>query len=198
MIFAALFLALSLDTIVPPDSIFCWGNGPVTITTYTGDGITISSGANITLVYERLPWADSLPPQTVECCKFAFKRKQSKSYRFQGAIIPAGLSLISGAGLGVHEKIVNHWPVFHARFPNLNPQYWNPELSWKNKHWRDVPAQISDAKHVAMTIHNITLFTAGASITIGEKRCWWHYLADAGISLFFYSLGNAITYDWIY
>lgn len=119
-------------------------------------------------------------------------------YRIRRAIVPAAISFVGGAAWGLHEATMHHWPAFHARFPGANPQYWNPAISWKNKYWRNVPSQISDAKHLMVTIQNVSLFGAGLTLTIGRRRPVWHYVLDAGVSLASYSIGNWFTYNLLY
>lgn len=119
----------------------------------------------------------------------------AQKFKWKSAITPSALSFVGGASWGAHEALTHHWPTVHKKFPGLNPQYWNPALSWENKYWRNVPVQITDAKHVLFTTHAVTVFTACCFITIGEKRPWWHYAILAGSSLVGYSAGNYLTYN---
>lgn len=126
-------------------------------------------------------------------------------------IAPTSLSFISGASWGIHEKTMHQWGIFQAKFPNANPQFWNPSESWRNKYvggnpdlgrkkiaGLNVPVQFTDAKHLLASTNQIFGFAAGCTIFIGERKPWWHYAVKVGASFVGYSIGNAITYDWIY
>lgn len=113
--------------------------------------------------------------------------------------MPASLCFVAGASWGLHETLMHHNAAFFRVFPGASRRYWGPQ-SWQNKYedaWY-VPVQVSDGKHLTATAHHIALFAAGVTISIGERRPVWHYLADAGLSLASYSLGNTIVYDWIF
>jgi hypothetical protein len=119
----------------------------------------------------------------------------AQGYRPRSA--PLALSFVSGAAWGLHEKTAHHWPQFQARFPDANPRFWNPAVSWRNKYKNGEPEQgrngvpiwATDAKHILATTNQTF---------IGQKRKWWHYAADAGLSFMAYSLGNKLTFNWIY
>lgn len=127
-------------------------------------------------------------------------------YNAKRAIVPAVLSFVSGAAWGLHEVTAHHWPEFSRKFPKASPKFWNPALSWQNKYvnWPEdkrrtaVPVFFTDSKHLLASTNQVFAFGAGVSIAIGERRPWWHYVADAGISFGAYTIGNAITYDLLY
>lgn len=127
-------------------------------------------------------------------------------YNWRHAIAPASLSLVSGGAWGLHEKTMHHWPQFQDRFPGANPKFWNPAVSWTNKYrnWpedktrRRVPVFFTDAKHLLASVSQVSAFSAGACITLGDKRPWWHYALDVGISFAAYSAGNYITFNALY
>lgn len=131
---------------------------------------------------------------------------QQQHYQFKKAVAPAALSFISGSAWGLHEKTMHHWPEFHRRFPRANPKFWNPSESWKNKYvnWpedqtrRRVPVFFTDAKHLLASTTQVAAFSAGACITLGDRRPWWHYVIDAGISFGAYSAGNYLTFNLLY
>lgn len=115
-------------------------------------------------------------------------------------------SLIAGGAWGLHESTMHHWNQFANRFPNANPDFWNPAISWQNKYVdgdplkgrTDTPVLLTDAKHVLASTALSGGFVAGASFTFGEVRPWWHYLADFLAGALAWGIGNRITYDWIY
>lgn len=118
-----------------------------------------------------------------------------------------GLSFVAGASWGLHETLQHHWPAFERKHPGANPQWWNPDESWRKKYRggdpergrTGVPVQFTDAKHLLVLAHNTTLFGSGVSIALGGKRRkWWRYAVDAGASLVAYSAGNFLTYNVLY
>jgi hypothetical protein len=115
----------------------------------------------------------------------------------RATIAPATLSAIAGSAWGVHEALHYRKAVFFRRFPGADRQYWDPAISWENKNWRNVPVQISDAKHAFATLEKFALFSAGISATIPiarrwEKKKWKHNLARIGLQSVATSLGYAI------
>lgn len=112
---------------------------------------------------------------------------------------------ISGAAWGVHESVVHH----PDRIPDgWNKGFWDARISWKNKYENGNPAQgpafpgsttifssITDAKHLFGSLHRQALFGAGLVLTIGDRRPWWHYALDAGISFAAFSIGFHGIYD---
>ena len=123
------------------------------------------------------------------------KKPTKVKYNWKRAIAPASLCFVSGATWGLHEATAHHWGSFHARFPNANPKFWNPAISWETKEYLGYKF---DAKHLLTSTTQITGFGAGIFIGIGERRPFWHYALDVGISFGAYTLGNAITYDLLY
>lgn len=128
--------------------------------------------------------------------------QEKQKYNFKRAILPASLSFVSGAAWGLNQTLEHHNSQFFKVFPNANPKFWGAD-SWKNKYNNFDPEQgrngklvwLSDGKHLTATINQTFAFGAGLTIGLGEKRKWWHYLADAGISFAGYSLGNFLVYD---
>lgn len=130
-----------------------------------------------------------------------------KKYNIRSAILPAGVAFFSGATWGLHETISHHWGAFHQRFPKASARYWNPAISWKNK-YKDgdflrgekfpgsstIFVSTTDAKHLLTSLHRTSMFGAGLTITLGEKRPWWHYAINTGISFFSFSTGFHTVY----
>lgn len=85
--------------------------------------------------------------------------------------------VLSGIFWAIHEMINHHWSTFSAKHPKLDPQFWNPSLSWKNKYKDNNPdlgrngklVWFSDAKHLLASLTQISLVLGGVSIghTIG-------------------------------
>lgn len=93
------------------------------------------------------------------------------------------VSFVSGAAWVLHEATAHHYNDFQKRFPNANPKYWNPAISWQNKYVDGLvdngrtkigpfnkPVVLTDAKHLLASINQVTMLGAGAIITFGEKR----------------------------
>jgi hypothetical protein len=126
-------------------------------------------------------------------------------YNWKNAVIPAALSFASGMAWGFHETSVHH----PSRYPDTwNRRFWDNSVSWTNKYRAGDPAQgeaflgsttflawTTDAKHLFGTVHRGTLFAAGVTLTIGQKRPWWHYIADAGISYAAFATGFHSIYS---
>lgn len=128
-----------------------------------------------------------------------------QKYNWKHAIAPASLAFVSGAAWGLNQTLEHHNDRFFKVFPNASKRFWGPE-SWKNKYSdfdpangrNRVPIWFTDGKHLTATIAQTTIFGAGVTIGIGQKRKWWHYVADAGISFAAYSAGNFLTYNLIF
>lgn len=43
-------------------------------------------------------------------------------------------AFLSGSSDGAAETLRDHYKEFKLRFPNANDQFWNPDISWKNKY----------------------------------------------------------------
>ena len=130
---------------------------------------------------------------------------QSK-INFKALILPSALSFCSGATWGLHEKTMHHWGEFSARFPNANPQFWNPALSWRNKYVDGNPElgrngkfiYTSDAKHLLASSNQVLAFGAGCTIFIGRKVSWKEYALRFVASGIGYTAGNYVTFNLIY
>lgn len=126
-----------------------------------------------------------------------------EKYNWKRAIAPASFALASGVCLGFHETSVHHPDAYPDGW---NPLFWDNRISWTNKYQngdksqganyfgsRSFLAWTTDAKHLFGTAHRLTMFGAGAafglSYRVGERRKWWHYAADAGISFAAFAIG---------
>ena len=109
-------------------------------------------------------------------------------YRLRCALFPA----LHG---GCTKQLLTIGAPFIPPFPKANPKFWNPAVSWETRQYLGYKF---DAKHMLASTTQITGFGAGIVIGIGERRPFWHYVLDAGISFAAYTVGNAITYDLLY
>lgn len=146
---------------------------------------------------------DFKPVQTVA--------KQRTRINFKALILPAVAGFGGGAALGGREKTLHHWGEFHERFPNANPQFWNPALSWKNKYvdgnpdlgrtkfiGLTIPAQFTDGYHMMTSANQGFVLLAGGSIFIGRKVSWKEYALRFVASSIGYWAGNELTFRWAY
>lgn len=130
----------------------------------------------------------------------------SQKINWKSMIAPTAFSFVGGASWGLHEKTMHHWPQFSQRFPNANPQYWNPAESWKNKYWsrnpelgrNNTPIWFTDSKHLLASTNQVSLFGAGCTIFIGRKVSWKEYALRLGSSAIGYAAGNYLTFNLLY
>jgi len=128
-----------------------------------------------------------------------------KTEAYRPRIAPIGLALASGLAYGIHETVVHH----PDRIPeSWDRQWWDASRSWTNKYKAGDPAQgekfpgsttvlvwATDAKHAFGTAHRLTMFASGVTLTIGEKRPTWHYIADAALSFAAFGIGFHSMYS---
>lgn len=119
--------------------------------------------------------------------------------------IAAGLSFASGVFYGIHETVV-HKP---SRIPDdWNQQWWDASESWRNKYKNGNPQEgaafpgsmgafvwTTDAKHFFGAGYRVTMFGAGLTIGMGEKRKFKHYLRDCLVSAAAFQLGFHLSYN---
>ena len=119
--------------------------------------------------------------------------------------ITAGLSIVSGLFYGIHETVV-HKP---NRIPDTwNRQWWDSRESWRNKYEGGDPVNgaafpgsrgalvwTTDAKHLFGGAYRATMFGAGVSIGIGERRRFRDYAKDALVSAVCFQAGFMLAYN---
>lgn len=126
-------------------------------------------------------------------------------YKWKRAILPASLSFAAGAAWGTNQTLEHKNADFFRVFPNASQKFWGVD-SWRNKYngfnpengRNKTPIWLTDGKHLTASATQVFVFASGVTIGIGEKRKWWHYLADAGICFVAYSAGNYLTYNQIF
>lgn len=111
----------------------------------------------------------------------------------------AGISFASGLCYGIHETVV-HKPF---RIPDTwNRQWWDSRESWRNKYEGGDPANgaafpgsrgalvwTTDAKHLFGAGYRVTMFGAGATVAIGQRRRFRDYAKDAFVSAVCFQCG---------
>lgn len=119
-------------------------------------------------------------------------------------------TFLAGMLNGVNQDLQFHYWEFARTFPRANENFWNPAISWKNKHeWRDgvivgekFPLSRSlfvfttDGKHITDTGGRL-LTTASIIFSYNKKKNWKHYLLDAAILTVVRNLGFHLTYSLI-
>lgn len=104
----------------------------------------------------------------------------------------------AGATWGLHEVTAHHYEAFDRAFPGADPQFWNPAVSHTNKHWRNVPAHISDAKHLLASGNQLLLIGGSFEIGVSGKGKGWKYVGKKVLAFSVgYFVGNFLTYDFI-
>ena len=65
--------------------------------------------------------------------------KQEKWRIDRNKWITGSLVFTAGASKGFNETLLFHWKAFRHRFPNANAQWFNPNISWRNKYKDGAP-----------------------------------------------------------
>ena len=121
--------------------------------------------------------------------------------------ITGGLVFMAGASKGFNETLIFHYDQFQQRFPRANPEWFNPQDSWKNKYKNGDPSQgakyplsttvlvmTTDQYHLDNFI-NKTAWTSAILIKLGEeKKSFKNYLFDLLYYTACHQLGFALTY----
>lgn len=136
--------------------------------------------------------------------------KTEKKYKWKmdgNKWLTGGLVFTAGASKGFNETLLHHWKAFRRSFPKANPNWYNPDISWRNKYKNGDPdagakfplstsvlVMFTDQYHLNNFI-NKAAWTSALVIKIGEgKRPLKHYILD----LIYYNLchfaGFALTY----
>lgn len=130
------------------------------------------------------------------------KWKISKNHLWTG-----GLVFLAGASKGFNETLQFHWKEFKRQFPNANPQWFNPSVSWRNKYKNNDPEagpkfflstsaliMFTDQYHLNNFFNRAAWGTA-IVIKIGEgKKPLKHYLLDLLYYGVCHQAGFAATY----
>lgn len=121
--------------------------------------------------------------------------------------LTGGLIFVAGAGKGFNETLLFHWKEFYRQFPNVNPKWFNPAISWRNKYKNHDPkagakfplstsvlVMLTDQYHLNSFI-NRTAWATTVAIKIGEgKKPFKHYLLDFLYYTICHQAGFALTY----
>ena len=120
-------------------------------------------------------------------------------------IVPITTMFLAGAVNGVNQDILFHYHEFESTFPNANPQFWNPDLSWRNMYLNGDPLQgekflgsstvfagFTDGYHSTILARNLFITT---SICLSpQTRGWKPFLTKT----FIYSLSYGLGFELVY
>ena len=112
---------------------------------------------------------------------------------------------LAGAVNGVNQDILFHYHEFESTFPNANPQFWDPDISWRNKYLNGDPTQgekflgsstifagFTDGYHSTILARNLFITT---SICLSpQTRGWKPFLTKT----FIYSLSYGLGFELVY
>jgi hypothetical protein len=126
-------------------------------------------------------------------------------------VIRGGLMFLSGMADGTAETLRIDYSDFKAVFPNANDQYWNPNISWRNK-WRNGDkAQgerfflssrslvfTTDGYHQMRMLRNTFMVTALVIPLGGKKKSFKQYAKEGVIYYLCYTAGFTLTFDLIF
>ena len=133
--------------------------------------------------------------------------KSSKWHMDRNKWLTGSLVFTAGASKGFNETLMFHWKAFHRAFPNANPQWFNPNISWRNKYKDGNPdagsrfplstsvlVMFTDQYHLNNFI-NKAAWTSTVILKIGDgKKPLKHYLFDLLYYTACHQLGFMLTY----
>ena len=140
---------------------------------------------------------------------FGFYDKKDKNQFF----VICGLQLLSGVSRGYEQVVVYHYSTFKADYPHINDNYFNPQISWKNKYKNQDPNQgpayfgstnilvwTTDFKHlmdVVSDVPNYVSITLPLTIQHGKIN-WKQIVARAITATLIREIGFNTVYSIIY
>lgn len=130
---------------------------------------------------------------------------QQKEFKLLEEIPPMSAMFLAGAFNGVSQDLLFHYNEFENTFPNANPQFWDPEISWVNKYKNKNPLQgakfpgsttilvgTTDGYHAMLSSRDIMIVT---SISLSSKSCSWkHFFKKTAAYTIAYGIGFEFTY----
>jgi len=120
-------------------------------------------------------------------------------------VLPVASMFLAGAFNGVNQDLLFHYHEFQNTFPNADPQFWDPEVSWRNKYENGDPAQgeaflgsntvfaaFTDGYHATVAARNIMITT---SICLSPKTKGWKPFVKRTL---LYSLSYGLGFELVY
>lgn len=119
---------------------------------------------------------------------------------------------ISGALHGVSETLKFHPDAFFAQHPSAPREFWDVNVSWRNKYRNGDPAQgakyFGSTTFLAWTTDGYHVTQTGSRLTGAVSLCFplwkgsgkkvYHYVMEAGGSYLAWTAGFHLTYSAIY
>ena len=119
--------------------------------------------------------------------------------------LPITTMFLAGALNGVNQDLLFHYHEFENTFPNANPKFWDPRVSWRNKYENGDPLQgeafpgsstifvgVTDGYHATVAARNIMITT---TICLSpENRGWKPFVTRTLIYSLSYGLGFELVY----
>jgi len=130
------------------------------------------------------------------------KWKLTRNHLYSG-----GLIFIAGVSKGFNETLEFHWKGFRHMFQDVNRQWFDPEVSWRNKYKNGDPdagprfplsttvfVMFTDQYHLNNFINKLA-WTSAIVIKLGEgKKPLKYYLLDMVYYTACHQAGFALTY----
>ncbi len=123
---------------------------------------------------------------------------------FKRAALPGAMAFTSGAVGGLHEALLWRKDVFFRRFPSANRQFWDHDVSWRNK---KILGAANDAYHWTQRLHTWGCYSTGVCSSVVIATNWQgkpngHRMLDIGtqaaVTGVGYWLGSIIVYNLIF
>lgn len=136
------------------------------------------------------------------------KTSEKLKWKIDGnKILTGGLVFIGGAAKGFNETLHFNYKTFESTFPGANKQWFDPQISWRNKYEGGDPdngpkyflstsafVMFTDQYHLNNFIHRTSILAA-LVIKIGEgKRPFKHYVYDLIYYTACYQAGFSAAY----
>jgi hypothetical protein len=139
---------------------------------------------------------------------FGEKTSDKLKWKIDGnKLLTGGLVFIGGTAKGFNETLHFNYKNFENTFPGANKQWFDPQISWRNKYEGGNPengpnfflstsafVMFTDQYHLNNFIHRTSILTA-LVIKIGEgKRPFKHYMYDLLYYTVCYQAGFSAAY----
>jgi len=144
---------------------------------------------------------------------FISAKQEDNYYKYEPAkiqwrkeIVPITTMFLAGAMNGINQDLLFHYHEFESTFPNANPQFWDPNISWRNKYLNGDPLQgekfpgsstifagFTDGYHSTILARNLFITT---SVCLSpQTRGWKPFLTKTLIYSLSYGLGFKLVYS---
>tara|TARA_R100001509_G_scaffold17744_1_gene8919 strand:+ start:846 stop:1487 length:642 start_codon:yes stop_codon:yes gene_type:complete len=125
--------------------------------------------------------------------------------KWKREILPVTSMFLAGALNGVNQDLLFHYHEFQNTFPNANPDFWDPSISWVNKYKNGDPLQgeafpgsstifvaATDGYHATVAGRNLMITTA---ICLSPKTKGWKPFVKRTL---LYSLSYGLGFELVY